>query len=236
MTSTRPTAAAAALLAALVGATAFVVGCAGAPAKGTGAAAALVPAADTAKAGVLASFVGRPLVVAPTQRLRVAADAPPWAPAASDTRDYLAALDDEITSALTDRGVAGGWQLAEQVARSARRNPTFATDAHALAIDQLLPSARAAAVDLRDPLRSQLRAMTALSEARDVLVPVELRFERVAGDPSAARAVLHLALVDTRLARVRWSGDVAGDAATSLSAALLASVADRVANLAAPAR
>ena len=74
------------------------------------------------------------------------------------------------------------------------------------------------------------------NRAADVLVPVELRFERVAGDTSAARVVLHLALVDTRLARVRWSGDVVGDAASSLSPSLLASVADRVANLAAPTR
>jgi len=235
--------------------------CAGAPASS---APAPSPAgADTTRAvatpagGVLSGFVGQPLVVVPTQQLRVVVGAPAWAPAGPDARAYLAALDDEIAAALRDRGVAGRWVLAEQVVRSARRNPTLASDPHALSIDPLLPRGQSAdrgggagaGTELRDPLSSQLRAITALSEdARYVLVPVELRFERApatggagAAAPTApsgpaGRAVLHLALVDTRAAQVRWAGDVASDEASSLSPAVAASLADRVANLAGPPR
>ena len=218
--------------------------CASAPSGG--AAPGSAAAADTTigraiapRPGVLATFVGQPLVIVPTQRLQLANGAPSWAPQPADARGYLAALDDEIVAALRDRGVVGHWVLPEQVVRSARRNPTFASDPHALSVEPLLPRARSggAASEIADPLRSQLRAITALSEdARFVLVPVELRFERAPAGPAAGRAVLHLALVDTRLAQVRWTGDVASDDASSLSPAVAASLADRVATLAAAPR
>ena len=218
--------------------------CASAPSGGAapGSAAAADTTAGRAivpRPGVLATFVGQPLVIVPTQRLQLANGAPAWAPQPAGARGYLAALDDEIVAALRDRGVVGHWVLPEQVVRSARRNPTFASDPHALSVEPLLPRARSggAASEIADPLRSQLRAITALSEdARFVLVPVELRFERAPADPAAGRAVLHLALVDTRLAQVRWTGDVASDDASSLSPAVAASLADRVATLAAAPR
>lgn len=219
--------------------------CASAPsggaAPGSAAAAADSTAARTVapRAGVLATFVGQPLVIVPTQQLQLAVGAPAWAPQPADARGYLAALDDEIVAALRDRGVVGHWVLPEQVVRSARRNPTFASDPHTLSVEPLLPRGRSggAASEIADPLRSQLRAITALSEdARFVLVPVVLRFERAPADSAAGRAVLHLALVDTRLAQVRWTGDVASDDASSLSPAVVASLADRVATLAAAPR
>lgn len=244
MPTTRPpvVAAAAALVVLLLAGR----GCASAPTAGSSAAAPSdSSAASAARGGVLASFVGQPLVIAPSQRLRAGADAPAWAPAAAAAPAYLATVDDEIAAALADRGVDRGWVLPAQVVRAARRNPTFATDPHALSVDPLLTPVRppAAGVEVADPLRSQLRAVTALSEARFVLVPVSLRFERAGGAngganggaSDAGRAVLRLVLVDTRLARVGWAGDVVSDASSSLSPAIAASLADRVANLAAPA-
>jgi hypothetical protein len=187
---------------------------------------------------VLAAFVGQALVIVPAQRLRVAAGAPAWAPTGDAVRAYLGGIDEEIATALTDRGVAKGWVLPAQVARSARRNPTMSSDPYGLAVEALLPTSKPTKDgEVLDPLRSQLRAITALTEARYVLVPAELRFERESAATAAegGHAVLHLAIVDTRMARVVWTGDVASDAATSLSPVLAASLADRVANLAAPA-
>jgi hypothetical protein len=214
--------------------------CASAPPAGSrvlpGGASA-VDSGGAERAGPLAAFVGKPLVIVPAQRTRAAAGGPAWAPTGDGARAWLASLDDEIAAALADRGVTRGWVLPAQVERTARRNPTFASDPHTLAVEPILPAAKAIDFELPDPLRSQLRAITALTEgARYVFVPVEARFERAApsGPADSGRAVLRLAIVDTRLARLAWVGELAGDAASSLSPAIAASLADRVANLAAP--
>jgi len=214
--------------------------CASAPRAASGvesSGAAAVDSGGAEHAGPLAAFVDKPLVIVPAQRARVSVGGPAWAPTGDGARTWLASLDDEIAAALADRGVTRGWVLPAQVERTARRNPTFASDPHALAVEPILPTAKAFDFELPDPLRSQLRAITALTEgARYVLVPVEARFERAtpSGPADSGRAVLRLAIVDTRLARLAWVGEVAGDAASSLSPAIAASLADRVANLAAP--
>src|SRR5919204_5316443 len=115
--------------------------------------------------------------------------------------------------AVRQRNGAPQWTWPEELSRLARRNPTYAPEPHDIAADPLRPtgktSARRAQDMLPDPLRSQLRALVALRDARYALVPVEIRFEPRGG--GAGRAVLHLALVDTRAAQVVWAGDVASD-------------------------
>lgn len=230
-------------VAALAIALAGAAGCASRPAATPGSAEA-APAPDAP----LATLAGERIVVAPAQRVRDAG-ALGWMAEVRSPRDYLASLDDEIAYALDDRGVGRGWVMPKDVARSARRNPTFAADPYALGVAPLLPSARRprGGEPLAEPLASQLRAIVALGDARYVLVPVELRFERVPARASSAgstaptapagapgRAVLHLALVDARASQVRWAGDVASDTASRFSPALAAGVAGRVADLVAP--
>ncbi|MFL5577342.1 MAG: hypothetical protein ACJ79S_15395 [Gemmatimonadaceae bacterium] len=229
-----------ALAIALAGAAGCASRPAAAPASGDGSRPA--PAAAP-----LAAVAGERIVLVPAQRLRDAG-ALGWLAEAGSPATYLANLDDEIAFALADRGVGRGWVMPRDVVRSARRNPTFATDPHALGVAPLLPGARAprGGEPLAEPLASELRTVVALGDARYVLVPVELRFERVAAPASAGgitapgaaaasgRAILRLALVDARAAKVRWSGDVASDPAPRLSPALAAGVAGRVADLVAP--
>ena len=60
-------------------------------------------------------------------------------------------------------------------------------------------------------------------------MPVELRFEQ---DKSGQGiAVLRLALLDGRLGEVRWVGEVKSDPSPTLSRAVLASLAGRIADL-----
>ena len=73
----------------------------------------------------------------------------------------------------------------------------------ALNIEQRLP----------EPLASQLRTMVALHEdARLILAPVEVRFEPVG---TGGRALLRIVLVDPRLSRPTWIGEVVSDSASA---------------------
>ena len=189
-------------------------------------------------AAPLAALGGERVVLVPSQRLREAGTLG-WTSAAAQPREYLASLDDEIAAALAERGVGRTWVMPADVARSARRNPTYSTDPYALAVGPLEPGRRAPPRDapLAEPLASELRAIVALGDARYVIVPVELRFERLSGagaDTTAGRAVLRVALVDARASQVRWLGEVASDPAPAFSLALAAGVASRLADLIAP--
>jgi hypothetical protein len=84
---------------------------------------------------------------------------------------------------------------------------------------------------LAEPVASQLRVLAGLHDARYALVPVELRFEPVPEGSGKGRAVLHLALLDVRGARLDWAGDVASDEAAGLAPALLSSIARHMADL-----
>ena len=201
-------------------------------ASGAGAIADAGGASEAAAAAdrPLADLASQRVVVVPAQRLR-AGDSLGFAAAAGDASAYLRALDDEITFALRERGLAGRWIMPADAARAARRNPTFGIDAYALAADEMR-----AGVRRRDPpeipvaLAAQLRGLVALGGegTRLALVPGELRF---AGTAGAGRAVLHVVLVDTRRAQVAWEGDVSSDPVERFSPALLASVAGNLANL-----
>ena len=175
----------------------------------------------------LATFAAQRVAVTPAQRLRLA-DSAAWGAQVASPRAYLGVLDSAFSAALAARGLRGAWALPEDVVRAARRNVAYAADPHALAVNALIPRRTPAPEDITEPLASQLRTLVALADARYALVPVELRFEKGAG---AGRAVVHLALLDARAAQVTWSGDVASDTASTLSPALAASAATRVADL-----
>jgi hypothetical protein len=174
-----------------------------------------------------AAFAAQRVAVMPAQRVRQA-DTAAWGVQMAPARAYLDTLDATLSAALTERGMGSAWALPADVVRAAKRNAPYAADPHALAVTGLLPRRTAPTDDLAQPLASQLRMLVALTDARYALVPVELRLEKGVG---AGRAVLHLALLDARAAQVTWAGDVAGDTASTLSPALAASVAMRVADL-----
>jgi len=81
---------------------------------------------------------------------------------------------------------------------------------------------------VRDPLASQVRSLVGLKGSRYALLPVEVRFE---GKGGTGVAILRLVMIDSRLAQVRWVGEVRSDPSATFSPALLASVAARFADL-----
>lgn len=179
----------------------------------------------------LSSLVAQRVVVTPTYALSVASDLG-WADRIGRSRDVLRSMDGDIAAALDERGLRRGWILPPDLAQSYTRNPTYASDPYALAAEPLRSPAFVTGTRLPEPLASQLRTMIALHEnARLVLAPVELRFERAAPGSTAARATLRVALLDPRFSEARWVGEVRGDTATAFVPALTTSVAHRLADL-----
>ena len=184
-------------------------------------------AAANPDAHPLGAIVGQPLLVAPVQSIRIAPELA-WA-GLPRTAAILAALDSVLTDTLRARVANQQWAYADALIQSARNNPNYATDPHALSIQTLKAGRLEVAQPLPEPLASQLRTMLALHEGRLVLIPVELRFERTPA--GLAHPVLHLVMVDPRLSEIRWVGDVSGDDLPSYSAAYSGPLAARVAGL-----
>ncbi|HKG92639.1 MAG TPA: hypothetical protein VKA84_12130 [Gemmatimonadaceae bacterium] len=194
-------------------------------------------ASSSAAARPLAPMAAQRIVVAPVQQLR-GAESVGWSQAMGPAADYLRLVDDEIAFALRERQVGADWVFPPQLAATARRNAPVAADPYALEVAQLLAPPRSGGpVEIVEPLAGQARSLVAFSDARYVLIPTELRFERraqTAESGGAARAVLRVAVVDARLSRLRWAGDVASDTASAFSPAIAAGVAARLADLVAP--
>ena len=169
------------------------------------------------------------MVVAPTQMLRET-DALGWTAEIPRSRELLRALDDSIRAELAARGVEKQWVFPEALERTSKLNPSYAIDPYRLDARGLASPSVEAGSRIGGALGTQLRTMVALQEsARAVLIPVELRFERL---PSGeGTAVLHAAVVDARMGDIRWIGDVRSTPSPTFSRALLSSVAAHLADL-----
>ena len=180
----------------------------------------------------LAGLAATGAIVTPTSMVYVAPQLS-WSEQAN-LRDLSRALDNDIATAFVERGLKTNWVMPPDLAASYKRNPTYATDPYALAEESLRSPALIAGARLQEPLASQLRTMIALHEnARAVLLPVELRFERPdpAWDARTARATLRLVLVDPRFSETRWVGTVTSDTPSSDARVLTRALARGVADL-----
>lgn len=167
--------------------------------------------------------------MAPTQLFRET-DALGWAARVPRSRELLRALDDSIRAELAARAVDRQWVFPEALERASRLNPTYAIDPYTLDVRGLVSPSVVAGDRIGGSLATQLRTMVALQEsARAVLLPVELRFDRLPSGEGAA--VLHVAVVDARMGDIRWIGDVRSDSSPTFSRALLSSLAAHLADL-----
>ena len=214
-----------------------IVGCASPRAATPAPASADSLGATAAETTAVAPNVGRaPLASLAAQRLAVlpvhyfrALDTLGLATGLARPRDYLRIVDDEIKFALTERGIASRWVLPEELARIAKRNPTYTADPYAMAAESIRPGVRRREPQLPEPLASQIRSLAALTQARYLVFPVELRLENGAG--GKGRALLHVSVLDARLSNVRWAGEVWADAEGTPGTPLAAAIASRMADL-----
>ena len=177
----------------------------------------------------LERLAAQPIIVLPTQYLSFD-DELGWRKSVARPADYLVGLDDEIAYAMTERGLGRKWTFASEISRVARKNGNMVADPHALSAESLRGKLKLDQ-SLDEALRSQIRSILALSDARFVLLPVELRFE--SGNAMGV-AGLRVVLIDARLANVKWIGDVTSERTRVFSPALAAGIASRFADLVAP--
>jgi hypothetical protein len=178
----------------------------------------------------LAGVAAQRVIVAPALALREG-DPAGWSARIPRLREFLRVLDDEIASALADRGLGQAWVFPDQLWRGHSRNPSVGVDPYRLATNPLRGARLTAGERVAEPLASQLRTLVAIHDARLVLLPVEVFFDidRAGG---TGRTALRVALIDARTAEIRWSGEVKADQrGTEPDRAQLADVATRLANL-----
>jgi hypothetical protein len=141
--------------------------------------------------------------------LVAAEDSLGWNAALADRRGTLDRADSILGSLLQARAPEVTWVLPDELRREARRSPTLATDPDQMGT-AILRGEKVRSVP--DPLRSELRAMVALADARYALAPAALVYRRARdGAPGAGTAELNVVLVDARTGQVGWRTVARGD-------------------------
>lgn len=131
----------------------------------------------------------------------------------------LAWADSIVGAQFEARGPEVQWVLADALRAVARRAPGTVTDPDRMGQAVM----RASSLDRTpDPLRGYLRQLSAMTDARLVMIPAAVRF--AADSAGAIRAETVLVLVDTRNGGVVWRSQPAATAATA-AAALAATIA-----------
>ena len=153
-----------------------------------------------------------------------------WLEKLPDHRKYLSTVDDELAFALRERGLRN-WIYADQLLRAAKRNPDYVIDPLLINTEELRASTQRKDGALQQPMASQVRNLVALTEARLVLVPVEMHIDKV---PGGGLGQLDLVVLDARSSWMECRGVVVGDTTRALSSAVAASVAGRLASLVVP--
>jgi len=175
----------------------------------------------------LERMAGQQIIVLPVQYL-ASTDTLGWQQQIPNRAAFLAALDDQIESALAARGLGKAWAFGREVERASKMNSMLITDARSLSAEWLrgrvLPE-----TTVRDPLASQVRGLVGLKGSRYAILPVELRLENRGGGTGVA--ILRLVMIDSRMAQIRWVGEVVSEPMRTLSPALTASVATHFADL-----
>jgi hypothetical protein len=143
--------------------------------------------------------------------------------------------DADIAAAFKDRGIRG-WIYPSGLDSAFRRNPSYASDPHALAEEPLRSPTLGGDQRLPEPLATQLRTIVALhDDTRLILAPVELRLEPAKGsEPGTGRGVLRLVLVDARTSSVLWVGDIASDAVPAFGPSITAKIASKLSAIISP--
>jgi hypothetical protein len=184
----------------------------------------------------LNSFAATALIVLPTQTIR-AGDALGWAAKIGESREasraFLATIDSSLEAAVKEKGLVA-WVLPSELARTARRNPTYTTNpADIRAGDAVRYIERQRDANIPEPVASQLRVLAGFHGARYALVPVEVRFESGSA-AGTGRGVLRIAVLDIRGSRLVFIGDIMGPDAAAWTPAVGAGLARRFADLVVP--
>jgi hypothetical protein len=166
----------------------------------------------------LAHFAAQRVAIMPAQLFR--ADTVGWSREASWSV-LRADLDRAITAALKERGLGSRWAYAEDVVRTAKRNPIYTSDPTALGVGRWRSMPPKLGETIAPILADNLRPITALGDTRYALIPVELR-----GDGDAG--ILRIVIVDTRARTVAWYADLRALAGPTMIETIANGLADLI--------
>lgn len=201
-----------------------------------GGACALAPAcsggtADTVPSTGFGILRGEAVLILPVQYVQRVPGG--WIGRASNEADAARVADTELAFALSERGGRATWVLPEQQKRTLQRRPSIDVDPEALSAEE----ARREGVDLvdvKDPLRSEIRMLAALFDCRYAIIPLNVAYEQDEKTQVGYLGILTL-LIDTRRAQVLWSGVIADTSEQPpASAGALAALAQRWADAISP--
>ncbi len=167
---------------------------------------------------LVTTLAGQRIPVLPLTFLVAEAPADEFLP--PDRVARLVWADSLIGAMMMEHGPEVDWVLPPELRRIAARAPNMVTDPDRMG-QAVMRSPNLEIVP--DPLRSYLRALSAMSDARLVLIPAALRFKP---DSGGIRAELVMVIADTRNGRVIWRShpSVVGDTPTAALRATIAHI------------
>lgn len=188
--------------------------------------------------------VGVPVTVLPLQSA-FPTPSGAWPGGQASQGSTVDAFDAEVDFALSENRETSKWTGPGKVVKSAGRNPLLKVDPERLAYEGLDNEGKNEFKEiLYEPLRGQLRSLSALLDTRIVVLPLRLAYrapETKTGDGSApdtaaadtagaapspdGRLAVRVAVIDTRAGQLLWRGWVAGPAGEPDAAGALAGVA-----------
>jgi hypothetical protein len=158
----------------------------------------------------LGPMAGQRVPVLPVTVLLAEAPADEMVPGSREAR--LRWADSLVGEVLLDRGPEVNWVLPPELRRVARRSPGVVTDPDRMGQALL----RANVKQIPDPLRSYMRSLAAMTDARLVLVPTVVKLD--ADSSGTIRAETLLVLADTRNGAILWRSQPTGFGRTAAEA------------------
>lgn len=165
---------------------------------------------------------GQTVLVLPVQYVRQVPGG--WLGGSSNESAAARQADRELGFALGERGGRAKWILPEEQVGMLRRRPSIEVDPYALSTGEARRKG-ANLKDVEDPLRSEIRMLSALFDCRYAVLPLEILYV-VNEETGKGRLGVRTFLVDTRRGEVLWYGVVPGrDNPEPASAGALAALA-----------
>lgn len=159
---------------------------------------------------LLGPLAGQAIPVLPITFLLSDSVSPQGLPA--DNAARLTWADSIVAATLQMRGPEVSWVLPAEIRRVAKRAPGLMTDPDKMGQAMLRNDGFNR---VPDPLRSYLRALSAMTDARNIFIPAAVRFVPA---PSGARAEVTLLLVDSRNGAILFRSHPVGNGATAADA------------------
>lgn len=183
---------------------------------------------------------GMPIALLPVQSVRPLPGGG-WPGGADSRSEAMEALNAELNFAVQESGRLDAWESPGEVVRALRRNPMLKVEPRRLAWRVPLRPGEGV---ISEPLRGQLRSISAITNTRLAILPLTTWYEtpdttdrsenehadEAPPEGATARgwATVEVVVVDTRAGAVLWRGRIRGAMAPPDSPAALATLASRL--------